>query len=96
MKAINFLINNFDEWPYFLERESLPLDNKSEERLMKNPVNWRKTLFGTQSKKGAQSNSVIVSLVEFCKIYDVNPWKYFKDIILSKHGKSRDVSNRPR
>jgi len=87
VKAIDYFIKNFDELTYFLKLEDIPIDNNSQERLMRNPVIGRKTWYGTHSKKGAETNAVLFSLVESCKINKVNPRDYFRDIVHAIHEK---------
>ena len=90
VKAIDYFIKNFDELTYFLKHEDIPIDNNSQERHMRNPVIGRKTWYGTHSRKGAETSSVLFSLVESCKINKVNPRDYFRDIVHAIHEK-RDV-----
>lgn len=87
VKAIEYFIKNFNELTYFLRHEDLPIDNNSQERLMRSPVVGRKTWYGTHSKKGAETNAVLFSLVESCKLNKVNPRNYFKDIVHAIHEK---------
>jgi transposase len=87
VKAIDYFIKNFDELTYFLKHEDIPIDNNSQERLMRNPVIGRKTWYGTHSRKGAETNAVLFSLVESCKINKVNPRDYFRDIVHAIHEK---------
>ena len=39
-----------------------------------------KTWYGTHSKRGAETASIILTLVETCKLNKVNPREYFKDL----------------
>lgn len=87
VKAIEYFNKNFDYLTYFLKFEDLPIDNNSQERLMRNPVVGRKTWYGTHSKKGAVTNAVLFSLVESCKLNKVNPRDYFKEIVHAIHEK---------
>lgn len=87
VKAIDYLIKNFDELTYFLKHEDIPIDNNSQERLMRNPVIGRKTWYGTHSKRGAKTNAIMFSIVETCKLNKVNPREYFKDIVYAIHEK---------
>jgi len=84
-KAINYLINNFDELTHFLEAEHIPIDNNAQERLMRSPVVGRKTWYGTHSVRGATTNAIIFSLVESCKLNKINPREYFKEVVLAIH-----------
>lgn len=87
VKAVDYFIKNFYELTLFLNFEDLPIDNNSQERLMRNPVIGRKTWYGTHSKRGAETNAVMFSLVESCKINKVNPRDYFRDIVHAIHEK---------
>jgi hypothetical protein len=90
VKGINYLLKNFDELTYFLKFEDLPIDNNSQERLLRSPVIGRKTWFGTHSKRGAQTNAKLFTIMETCKLNEVNPREYLKDVIHAIH-KKREV-----
>lgn len=85
VKAIDYFNKNFNELTYFLNHEDLPIDNNSQERLMRSPVIGRKTWYGTHSRRGAETNAVLFSIVESCKLNKVNPRDYFKDIVHAIH-----------
>jgi transposase len=87
VKAIDYFNKNYDELTYYLKSEDLPIDNNSQERLMRSPVIGRKTWYGTHSRKGANTNAVMFSLVESCKLNKVNPREYFKDVVHAIHEK---------
>jgi|LauGreDrversion4_2_1035121.scaffolds.fasta_scaffold73754_4 transposase len=87
IKAVNYLINNFVELTLFLNFNDIPIDNNAQERLMRNPVIGRKTWYGTHSKKGAETNAVMFSIVESCRINKINPREYFKDVVHAIHEK---------
>lgn len=87
VKAIDYFIKNFTELTYYLKSNDLPIDNNSQERLMRNPVIGRKTWYGTHSKQGAETNAILFSLVESCKLNKINPRDYFKDIVHAVHEK---------
>lgn len=90
VKGINYFIKNFDSLTLFLKFEDIPIDNNSQERLMRSPVIGRKTWYGTHSRRGAETNAVMFTLVESCKLNKVNPRDYFKDIVHAIHEK-RDI-----
>ena len=87
VKGIEYFINNLDQLRIFLKFDDVPIDNNSQERLMRSPVVGRKTLYGTHSKRGAETNAVLFSLVESCKLNKVNPRDYFRDILHAIHEK---------
>ncbi len=45
------------------------------------------TQYGTHSKKGAETNAVMFSIVESCKLNKINPRDYFRDIVHAIHEK---------
>jgi hypothetical protein len=90
VKGIKYFLKNFEALTLFLKFEGVPIDNNSQERLMRSPVIGRKTWYGTHSKRGAETNAVLFSLVESCKLNKVNPRDYFKDVVHAIHEK-RDV-----
>lgn len=87
VKGIEYFIKNFDQLKLFLKFENVPIDNNSQERLMRSPVVGRKTWYGTHSPRGAETNAVLFSLVESCKLNKVNPRDYFRDIVHAIHEK---------
>ncbi len=87
MRGIEYFLKNYGELTYFLTREDLPIDNNSQERLLRSPVIGRKTWYGTHSKRGAQTNAVLFTLIETCKLNKANPRDYFKDIVHAIHEK---------
>jgi len=87
VKGIEYFINNLDQLRLFLKFDDVPIDNNSQERLMRSPVVGRKTWYGTHSKRGAETNAVLFSLVESCKLNKVNPRDYFRDIVHAIHEK---------
>jgi len=84
-KAINYFVNNYEGLTYFVKDAEVPIDNNSQERLLRNPVIGRKTWYGTHSIKGARTAAVLFSLVESCKLNEVNPREYFKELTHSIH-----------
>ena len=84
-KAMNYLLNHFVELTTFLKYEDLPIDNNSQERLMRSPVIGRKTWYGNHSRKGAMTSAILFSIVESCKLNNVNPRIYFREIVQLIH-----------
>lgn len=41
----------------------------------------RKTWYGTHSKQGAETAAILFSLVESCKLNQLNPREYFKRLV---------------
>lgn len=84
-KAMNYFLKNYNELVLFLENSLLPVDNNSQESLLRNPVIGRKTWLGTHSKRGSETNAILFSLVQSCKLNKVNPREYFKKLVQDIH-----------
>ena len=84
-KAMNYLLKNYEELTLFVTNSDLPIDNNSQERLLRSPVVGRKTWTGTHSKRGAQTAAILFSLVESCKLNQLNPREYFKKLVEDLH-----------
>ena len=84
-KAIRYFLKNYLELTLCTKNVDLPVDNNSQERLLRNPVIGRKTWYGTHSKRGAETAAILFSLVESCKLNKVNPREYFKALIDDLH-----------
>lgn len=80
-KAINYFLNHFDALTVCLKNIHIPLDNNFSERLLRSPVIGRKTWYGTHSKRGAKTSAVLFTLVETCKINNINPRNYFAWVV---------------
>ena len=57
------------------------IDNNAQERLLRIHVVGRKTWYGTHSEQGAETAAILFTLVETCKLNDVNPRLYFADLV---------------
>ena len=76
-KAIVYFLNHYKGLTVCTNDIRIPLDNNFSERLLRSPVVGRKTWYGNHSKRGARTSAVLFSLVESCKINDINPRNYF-------------------
>jgi transposase len=87
-KALRYFLGNYQSLTLFLTEQGLPIDNNSQERLLRNHVVGRKTWYGTHSQRGAATAAVLFSIVESCKLNGVNPREYFaqitKDLLAGK------------
>lgn len=84
-KALSYLLNNYVGLTLFLAHPQLLIDNNPMERRLRNPVIGRKTWYGTHSKAGAKTAAILFTLVESCKLIEVNPREYFKSLVDDLH-----------
>ena len=79
-KALNYFLANYDGLTLFMDDPEVPIDNNSQERLLRNHVVGRKTWYGTHSERGALTAAILFTLVETCKLNHVNPREYIKQL----------------
>lgn len=80
-KALGYFLGNYDGLTLFLEEPDVPIDNNAQERLLRSHVVGRKTWYGTHSERGAQTSAILFSIVETCKLNQVNPREYLKNLV---------------
>lgn len=85
--GMNYFLESFDELTHFLTDPEVAIDNNQEERELRSPVVGRKTWYGTHSERGAETNAVLFTLVQSCKLCGVNPREYFRCLIQDFHAK---------
>ena len=79
-KALNYFLENYDGLTLFLEHEDVAIDNNLQERLLRSHVVGRKTWYGTHSERGAETAAIIFSIIETCKLNQVNPREYLEKL----------------
>lgn len=79
-RALRYFLENYVGLTLCLDDPEIPIDNNSQERLLRNHVVGRKTWYGTHSKRGALTAAILFTLVETCKLGGVNPREYFKNL----------------
>lgn len=84
-KGLKYLLGNYEGLTLFLTDAEVPIDNNSQERLLRNHVVGRKTWYGTHSERGALTAAILFTLVETCKLNHVNPREYFKQLVQDLH-----------
>jgi hypothetical protein len=78
---MNYFTVNYDGLTLCLDDAEVPLDNNSQERLLRSHVVGRKTWYGTHSERGAKTAAILFSIVETCKLNQVNPREYFENLV---------------
>ena len=84
-KALNYFLSNWDGLTLFLTDPEVPIDNNPQERLLRSHVVGRKTWYGTHSERGALTAAVLFTLVETCKLNEINPREYFALLVSDLH-----------
>lgn len=84
-KGLKYFLENYEGLTLFLTDSDVPIDNNSQEGLLRNHVVGRKTWYGTHSERGALTAAILFTLVETCKLNHVNPREYFKKLVTDLH-----------
>ncbi len=80
-KAINYFLNHYRGLTICTELVHIPLDNNLSERELRPHVVGKKTWYGTHSKRGALTASVLFSIVQSCKLNNINPYNYLPWVV---------------
>ena len=80
-EAIRYALNHWDGLQRFLEDGRTELDNNSVERAMRPVCLSRKNSLFAGSDEGGANWACLASLVETCKLNNVNPQLFFTDLL---------------
>jgi len=80
-EALRYMFNHWDGLTRFLDDGRIELDTNPVERAMRPIALSRKNSLFAGSDGGAENWAVIASLIESCKLNDVNPHAYLSDVL---------------
>lgn len=81
-RAITYILKNWKALNRYTEAGYLSIDNNHSERQIKQLVIGRKNWLFAGSEGGAESAAILFSLVVSCKLHDVDPFAYFRDVLM--------------
>jgi transposase len=81
-QAITYALKNWKALNRYTEAAYLSIDNNHSERQIKQLVIGRKNWLFAGSEGGAESAAILFSLVVSCKLHDVDPFAYFRDVLM--------------
>lgn len=84
-EAIGYTLNNWKALTRYTEAPFLAIDNNHSERQIKQLVIGRKNWLFAGSEGGAENAAILYSLVVSCKLAGVDPFAYFRDVLLRIH-----------
>lgn len=85
--AYNYFIENYEGLTRFLDHHLIPIDNNASERLLRSHVIGRKTWYGTHSPAAAEAAAIHFTIVESCKLNQINPREFYLDAVQRIHTK---------
>jgi transposase len=80
-KAISYSLNQWEALNIYVDDPMLDIDNNLSERTLRMVVIGRKNYMFAGSEAGAWRAAVIYSLVASCKLNEIDPFRYFRDVL---------------
>ncbi len=81
-RALNYMIEQWPTLERFAEQGHLPIDNLACERSFKGVAVGRRNWLFTASPRGGHVAATVYSLVESCKLANVNFFEYVRDVLV--------------
>lgn len=83
------ILNDWDAVVAAVNNPDLPLTNNEAERALRHAVIARRISYGTRTTEGSIALSSLLSVIETCRLRQINPWKYISSVIqLARKGLS--------
>jgi transposase len=79
-KGIQYAINQREGLSRFLTDGRLPIHNNMSELALRRQAVGRKNWLFIGSDDGALANTTFVSLLASCRLHDIEPWSYLRDL----------------
>ena len=79
--AMKYMLKHWQGMTLFLRQAGAPLDNSAAERAIKRAVLHRKNSLSYLTVKGAELGDVFMSLIETCRMNEVNPLEYLMALV---------------
>jgi len=80
-KAVTYSLNQWDALLRYLDDPTLAIDNNLSERTLRMVAIGRKNYMFAGSEAGAKRAAIIYSLVASCKLNEIDPFAYFRDVL---------------
>jgi IS1 family transposase len=75
------ILNDWDAVVAFVKNPELPATNNEAERALRQAVIFRKITFGTRTNEGSYSYAAFLSVVETCRLRNLDPWDYISKVV---------------
>ena len=83
------ILNDWDAVVALVKNPELPPTNNEAERALRHAVIARQIGFGTRTREGSLAYSSLLSVIETCRLRDINPWTYIASVLaLARKGLS--------
>ncbi len=75
------ILNDWEAVIAFVKNPELPPTNNEAERALRHAVISRGISQGTRTSEGSRAYSCLLSVIETCRLREVNPWPYIAEVI---------------
>ena len=75
------ILNDWEAVIAFVNHPQLPPTNNEAERALRHAVIGRRISYGTQTSEGSLAYSSLLSVIETCRLRNINPWTYICEVI---------------
>ncbi len=75
------ILNDWDAVVAFVKNPELPPTNNEAERALRHAVIARNIGFGTRTSEGSLAYSSLLSVIETCRLREINPWTYIASVL---------------
>jgi len=75
------ILNDWDAVVAFVHHPELPPTNNEAERALRHAVIARRIGFGTRTSEGSLAYSALLSVIETCRLRNLNPWTFIAEVI---------------
>jgi len=83
------ILNDWEAVVAFVKNPELPPTNNEAERALRHAVIARQIGFGTRTREGSLAYSSLLSVIETCRLREMNPWTYIAEVLaLARQGLS--------
>lgn len=80
-EAFNYMLGRWSNLSYYLSDGSAAIDNNPVERAIRGSALGRKNHLFMGSERGGARAAIFYSLIETCRLNDVNPYAYLADVL---------------
>lgn len=80
-KAVNYALDNEKQLRIFLSNPEVALDTNHLERQIRPVAVGRKNWLFCDSESGAKTLAILYSLIQSCKLQEINPYDYLVDVL---------------
>ena len=75
------ILNDWDAVVAFVKNPELPPTNNEAEHALRHAVIARNINFGTRTSEGSLAYSFLLSVIETCRLRNLNPWNYIAKVL---------------